>query len=80
MAARREDIDRADEVAPATDRFSVKARLNLNDLLKKVDAVSIVTPTKYHFEVADLILCLHTQKYLAYTCMLVYQSLPFFFL
>jgi len=35
MAARREDIDRADEVAPATDRFSVKARLNLNDLLKR---------------------------------------------
>jgi len=35
MAARREDIDRADEVAPVTDRFSVKARLNLNDLLKR---------------------------------------------
>ena len=35
MAARREDIDRADEVAPANDRFSVKARLNINDLLKR---------------------------------------------
>jgi len=35
MAARREDVDRANEVAPVTDRFSVKARLNLNDLLRR---------------------------------------------
>ena len=33
--------------------YSVPAEKSLNELLKKVDAVSIVTPTKYHFEVTD---------------------------
>ena len=33
--------------------YNVPYVQSLNDLLQKVDAVSIVTPTKYHFEVAD---------------------------
>ena len=39
-----------------SNHYSVPAEKNLNDLLKKIDAVSIVTPTKYHFEVADMAL------------------------
>ena len=33
--------------------YNVPSMSSINDLLKKVDAVSIVTPTKNHFEVAD---------------------------
>ena len=33
--------------------YNVPSMESLNELLKKVDAISIVTPTKNHFEVAD---------------------------
>jgi len=36
--------------------YSVPAEKSLNELFKKVDAVSIVTPTKYHFDIADMAL------------------------
>lgn len=36
--------------------YNVPAAKSIDELLKKVDAVSIVTPTKYHFEVADMAL------------------------
>tara|TARA_B100001996_G_C18644165_1_gene586728 strand:+ start:22 stop:972 length:951 start_codon:yes stop_codon:yes gene_type:complete len=39
-----------------SNHYSVPAEKNLNDLLKKVDAVSIVTPTKHHFDVANMAL------------------------
>ena len=39
-----------------SNHYSVPAEKKLNDLLKKVDAVSIVTPTKYHFDVANMAL------------------------
>ena len=39
-----------------SDCYSVPAEKSLNELLKKVDAISIVTPTKYHFDVANMAL------------------------
>ena len=42
-----------DLMEKVANTYNVPFFQSLNDLLKKIDAVSIVTPTKYHFDIAE---------------------------
>ena len=54
------DIDR-ERSSDISKKFDVKAFDNLNSILEKVDALSIVTNTEHHFKIAEK--CLRSKKH-----------------
>ena len=52
------DLERSSEISK---KFDVKVFDNLNSILEKVDALSIVTNTEHHFKIAEK--CLRSKKH-----------------